>query len=397
MANALADAMSVREVHDEQLLDTVAGELRNRNAVVVMDNCEQVLDGAARILDTLLRLVPDLRVITTSREPLGVAGELAWRVPSLDDETAIDLFVERAGAVRPGYAPDSEERELIGRICRRLDGMPLAIELAAARIRMMHPRRIAAGLDDRFRILTGGARTAMPRQQTLEASVEWSHELLDDSERAVLRRLSVFAGGFTVEAAEAVCADEAVDAYAVLDVLTHLVDKSLVQVDHGADDARYRLLETIRQFARDRVLESGDGPATRDRHLAFFLTLAEDGEPQLQRADGVALLHRYEVEHDNFRAALDWAESSGQIEAMLRVATALTLFWELRGHLGEGCRWFARALSHDVAPSVVQARALWGGAHVAVYNDDDELARDLAGQAQAVAAIVGESGPRPAP
>ena len=250
--------------------------------------------------------------------------------------------------------------------------------------------RIAAGLDDRFRLLTGGSRTATPCQRTLEASVEWSHQLLDDTERAVLRRLAVFAGGFTLEAAEAVCADVEVDAHAVLDTLTRLVDKSLIQADAHLEDVRYRLLETIRQFALDRLVVSGDADATRQRHLEHFLAVAESAGAALQRADGVALLEDFEVEHDNHRAALGWAETLADPDLMLRLATALTLFWELRGHLGEGSRWFNRALDHDGGSPVVRARALWGAAHVAVYNEDIESSRRLANASLELATSIGD-------
>ena len=344
--SAIADALSIHEAHDQALLDTVAGELRDRAALLVVDNCEHVLDATARAVEALLSVVPDLHVIATSREALGLTGERTWRVPSLDAADAVDLFVERATAVRPNFAPNAEELDLIAHICRRVDGLPLAIELAAARIRMMHPRRIAEGLDDRFRLLTGGSRTATARQQTLEASVAWSHDLLDEHEQAVLRRLSALAGGFTVEAAEAVAGDgELVVEYAVLDLLTRLVDKSLVQVDDDRGDDRYRLLETIRQYARERLVEAAESDATRDRHLEFFLATGERVGPDLMRANGLALLVGFERDHDNYRAALEWAEHVDDPDVMLRLATALTLFWEMRGHLGEGNRWFARALA----------------------------------------------------
>jgi len=307
-----------------------------------------------------------------------MGGELAWRVPSLTEAAAVDLFVQRARAVRPGFAPEDADRDGVAAICRRVDGLPLAVELAAARVRMMHPRRIADGLDDCFRLLTGGSRTAMARQQTLEASIAWSHDLLDPPERVLMRRLSAFAGGFTVAAAEAVAADDDIDAYAVFDLLTRLVDKSLVQADDQRDDVRYSMLETIRQFAAARLAEAGETTATRDRHLAYFLELAEGAQDDLVRADAVVLLTGFEDEHDNYRAALGWAERAEDTTRMLRLATALTLFWELRGHLGEGCHWFARALARPGEPTVVLARALWGAAHLAVYNDDEETARQLA-------------------
>ena len=223
---------------------------------------------------------------------------------------------------------------------------------------MMQPSRIAQALDDRFRLLTGGGRTVMPRQQTLEASVAWSHELLDDQERVVLRRLSVFSGGFTLESAEAVCSDDVVDSYAVLELVTRLVDKSLVQVDDEC--SRYRLLETIRQYAGERLVQSGESADVRDRHLGVFLTLVEDAAPTFVTGDGPVALARLDDEHDNLDAALDWAEASGAQETMLRMVTALALFFELRGHLAAGVRWFTRALAPDGPDSVVRARGTLG-------------------------------------
>ena len=391
VAATVAEAVGLREEHDRPLFDTLVEQLRGREALLVLDNCEQVLDGTARLLDALLVGVPDLYVVATSREPLGVPGEVGWRVPSLDEATAVELFVERARQGRPGFSPDDEQLEAIARICRRLDGLPLALELAAARIRLMHPNRIAAGLDDRFRLLTGGSRNAMARQQTLEASVAWSHDLLDEHERSVLRRLSVFRGGFTLDAAEAVAAGEFVDQYEVLDLLARLVDKSLVQLDDDErTDTRYRLLETIRQYAGERLVEAGETGATRGRHLTHFLELAERAEPELHRPGGPTWLAHLEADQDNFRTALEWADTSDDREPFLRLVTALTLFWELRGHLAAGARWFTQALATDGVPSIVRARALWGAAHVALYSDDFETAMQRAPEALAMAEALGD-------
>ncbi len=390
LATVVANALGLREEAGRSVVDTVADQLAGQAVLLVLDNCEQILDACAELVATLLGATTALRVVATSREPLGVPGELAWRVPSLDDDAACRLFIERAREARPTFAPDAEQLAVVGQICRRLDGLPLAIELAAARTRMMHPARIAAALDDRFRLLTGGSRTVMPRQQTLEASVEWSYGLLDDDERVLLRRLSVFAGGYPLDAAEQVCADASLDGYAVLDVLGRLVDKSLVQADHGDLETRYRLLETIRHYARQKLVEADEVDATRDRHLAYFLALAERAEPELAAEIALAWLDRLDTEHDNVRAALDWADSVARHDSFLRMVVALTLFWELRGHLGVGGRWFARALAHDAGPSVARARALWGAAHVALYSDDFETAAQRAPEALAMAEAVGD-------
>jgi predicted ATPase/class 3 adenylate cyclase len=387
---AVASALGLRKEAGRPLTDTICDQLAEQRIVLILDNCEHVLDAAVELVTSVLQSAPGVRLVVTSREPLGVPGEVTWRVPSLDDDTATRLFIDRAALVRPGFAPDDGETEIVASICRRLDGIPLAIELAAARTRMMAPARIAAALDDRFRLLTGGSRTLLPRQQTLETSVAWSYDLLDDQERSVLRRLSVFGAGFTLEAAEFVCADDLVDRDEVLELLSRLVDKSLVQVDRAARDERFRLLDTIRMYARERLLESGEGNATRDLHLDYFVGLAERVEPELMMADGASWVARLQREHDNLRSALEWADAHGHDALFLRLVTALTLFWELGGHLGEARRWFRRALAREGAPSSLRARALWGAAHVSVYADDFATASQRAPQALQMAEAVGD-------
>ncbi|MDQ1514891.1 MAG: hypothetical protein QOE80_721 [Actinomycetota bacterium] len=385
----VARTFGLREEEGRPVIETLSEHLAGVDALLALDNCEHVVGACARLAEDLLKAAPALRLMATSREPLGIPGEVTWRVPSLDDDAATRLFVERAAQVRPGFSPEAAETEVVAQICRRLDGIPLAIELAAARMRMMPPARIAAALDDRFRLLTGGGRTALPRQQTLETSVAWSHDLLDEDERAVLRRLSVFAGGFALDAAESVCAAEALDEYAILDLISRLVDKSLVHVDHETD-GRYRLLETIRLYAGQRLLDSGESDVIRARHLDVFLSLAERAEPEIVLADGPAWLNRLERDHDNLRAAMEWADATGGYEPFLRLTTALTLFFELHGHLAAGGRWFARALARDEGPSSVRARALWGAAHVALYSDDYGTLARRAPEALEMAEQVGD-------
>jgi predicted ATPase/class 3 adenylate cyclase/DNA-binding CsgD family transcriptional regulator len=390
ISEAIAGVFGLREEFGRPLIDTLAEQLHDLDALLVVDNCEQVLDAAAVMIEALLRACPRLRVLATSREPMSVAGEVAWRVPSLDQSTSVALFVDRAQQARPGFTPDAEASKAIDQIVDRLDGIPLAIELAAARVRMMHPTRIAAALDDRFRLLTGGSRTAMPRQQTLEASVAWSYELLDDDEQALARRLSVL-HGFTLDAAEAISSDDEADRFGVLDVLTRLVDKSLVHVDLEDPESRYRMLESVRQFLQARLVELGDADAVRARHFSHFLALAEQLAPRLALGDGPRCLARLEAEHDNLDIALEWGDGAARTEEMLRFAAALTLFWELRGHLAKGGRWFARVLrDEDPQPSVARARALWGAAHVALYGDDFETMQIRAPQALAMAEAVGD-------
>jgi predicted ATPase/class 3 adenylate cyclase/DNA-binding CsgD family transcriptional regulator len=388
----VATALGVRAEPERPLVETLAEYLAGERALIVLDNCEQVLASSAGLAEELLGSAAELSVLATSREPLGISGELAWRVPSLDRESGVQLFIDRAVLVRPGFIFDDAETEFVARICERLDGLPLAIELAAARTRMMRPAAVAAALEDRFRLLTGGGRTAQPRQQTLEASVAWSHDLLEEPERALLRRLSVFNGGFTLDTAEAVCADGVVDTYSVLDLLSHLVDKSLVQGDDLARETRYRLLETIRHYARDRLLESGETDTVRDRHLGYFLALAERAEPEVGAADGPSWMARLDMEHDNLQSALEWADSTAHNETVLRLASALGLYWELRGHRqqGIGGRWFARALEVDLGPSVARARALWAAAHMAIYGGDALTTLRRTPEALAVAEAVGD-------
>ena len=296
LVSAIGGTLRVIEQPGRSLAAAVLDYLRHKRLLLILDNCEHLIEACARQADELLRAAPGLTILATSREMLGVAGETAYRVPSLAlpeagvatlDEfrrsEAVQLFVARAAAVQPGFALTAENATAIADICRRLDGIPLAIELAAARTRALGVTDIAARLDDRFRLLTGGSRAALPRQQTLRALVDWSWDLLPAAERKLLRRLSVFTGGWTLEDAEAVCADpsgevgspDAIDANAVLDLLASLVGKSLAIADTEPSRAtRYRLLETIRQYARDRLLEAGEAEQTRDQHAAHFLALA---------------------------------------------------------------------------------------------------------------------------
>lgn len=291
VAIAVADAMGVRIPPDRPAIDVVVNQLRERAALVVLDNCEHVVGAAAELADRLLRAAPRTRMLATSRESLAVEGEVTWRVPSLPlpppsevlteqltQYSAVQLFIERALQVRPNFAVTNDNAPAVAEICHRLDGIPLAIELAAARTRVLPPERIAAELDDRFRLLAGGARSALPRHQTLLASIDWSHDRLDPAERALFRRLGTFAGGFTLDAAEAVGAGPGVERFEVLDVLAQLANKSLVQPDESisiGSGERYLLLETIREYALDRLEEAGESTSVRHRHLAWAVDLAE--------------------------------------------------------------------------------------------------------------------------
>ena len=365
--HAVASAVGAREIPGSTVTESLVGYLRTRTLLLVLDNCEHVVGAAAELVDALLRSCPGVRILATSREPLGSAGETTWRVPSLavpphsavgeldlehlTQYETVQLFIDRALAALPGFVVTSQNAAALAEICRRLDGIPLAIELAAARVRAFSVDQIAARLDDRFRLLTAGQRTAMPRQQTLRATVDWSYMLLSDPERALLRRLSVFAGGWAFEAAEAVAAGDGIHTYAVLDLLPQLVDKSLVIAEEQRGAVRYRLLETIRQYARDRLQEAGEAERTRDRHLTYFLQLAEEAEPKLRGSEDRLFLVRLEEEHANLRLALEWGLTpSARGDAALRLSGALTWFWWLRSYHDEGRRWLARALAATPGP-----------------------------------------------
>ena len=355
-------------------LRALTQQLRARRLLLCLDNCEHLLDPSAELADALLRACPEVSVLATSREPLGVPGEMVWRVPPLNDDEAVRLFADRAVQVRPEFTVDGTTEEPVRTVCRRLDGIPLAVELAAAWVRVLSPAQIAAGLDQRFRLLTGAPRGVIPRQQTLAASVDWSHDLLDEMDKTLFRRLGVFTGGFSLDAARAICAGEGLDEDDVLDALGRLVDKSLVVVDDHGGEARYRLLETVRQYADVRLHAAGETAATRDRHLNCFLALAEEAEPELERADQDAWLGRLETEHDNLRAALEWGLSAADPERGLRLAAALPQFWYLHGHSNEGINFLRRAIAFapDDRP-FLEASLHTGAALVAVAAGNFEV------------------------
>jgi predicted ATPase/DNA-binding CsgD family transcriptional regulator len=344
-------------------------QLRDRRVLVCLDNCEHLLDASAELVETMLRNCTGVSVLATSREPLGVAGEMVWRVPSLQEEEAVALFVDRASRVRPWFTLDPTNEAAVRTLCRRLDGIPLAVELAAAWLSTLTPAQIAAGLDDRFALLVRGPRGAARRLQTLAASMDWSHDLLDETDRVVFRRLGAFKGGFTLDAACAVCADSPAGPVTETEVLTalgRLVDKSLVVVDEHRGEAWYRLLETIRQYAVDRLDAAGERDAARERHLDHFLALGEATEPELEGPDQDANLDRLEAEHDNFRAALDWGLALPDPGRGRRLAAALVWLWYKHGHGDEGLDIIQRAI--DRAPddrSSVQARLLVSAAALA--------------------------------
>lgn len=349
----IAATLGLREIPGMSLNDLVTSYLRGKHLLLILDNCEHLVEVCARLADHLLHFCPDLKIIASSREALGIAGETVFRVPPLalpDSDCfvletlgrceAVQLFVERAVAVKSSFTLTEHNVTAVAQICERLDGIPLALELAAARVGMLTPEQIARRLDDRFRLLTGGSRTALPRQQTLRSTIDWSYNLLSEAERTLFCQLSVFVGGWTLEAAEAVCPE-----LDVLELLAQLVHKSLVLADETIDTGttRFRLLETIRQYGRDKLLEAGEAAQVRDRHLDYTLKFAEAGEPESPGLNKLEWLNQCELEHDNFRAALQWGLERNE-EVALRLAGSLGSFWSGRNYRSEGRRWLQAAL-----------------------------------------------------
>jgi non-specific serine/threonine protein kinase len=371
---AAAQALGVREQAGRSVLEALQDAVGARTRLLVLDNCEHLIDACARLADDLLRACPGLRLLATSREPLGVAGEVIWRVPplglgesgpDLERADAVRLFVERARASLPEFALTDDNRVSVARICRRLDGLPLAIELAAARVRVLSPSEIAARLDDRFTLLVGGSRTAPRRQQTLAAAVEWSFALLSPAEQRLFQRLAVFADGFSLAAVEAVAADESAD---VLDGLWRLVDRSLVVVEPSAAglETRYRLLETLRAYAWERLVASGQAEVCLRRLADWLVRTAEEAGAAFHGPEQGGWLRWAEAEHGNVRAVLHWLISHQQTEAALRLVAGLWWSWVQRGRWHEGQSWFTQCLALPGAEARTRTRARVLGAAGAV-------------------------------
>jgi predicted ATPase/class 3 adenylate cyclase len=381
-------ALGLPDQPGRSTIDTIQKFIGERATLLVLDNCEHLLDASAKIVVALLESCPGLTLLATSREPVGVSGEVTWRVPSLSlDDEAIQLFADRARLAAPDFIVDAANSDAVVEICRRLDGMPLAIELAAARVRALSVNEIVDSLHDRFRLLTGGARTAVQRQQTLRASVDWSHALLTEPERVLFRRLSAFMGGFNLNAAQSVAGGGEVERYQVLDQLTLLVDKSLVVTGSAAGRTRYRLLETVRQYALEKLGESGEADAVRTRHCDYYCDIA--ATVGVRVAGAKLRVDNVEAEIDNLRAAFTWCRENSEPERALGLASALQPFWLTRGAVNEGLAWLAAALADDrnrnpSAASIARARALADRAILKANTgatdstDPDEQARALA-------------------
>jgi predicted ATPase len=361
VAQAAALAFGVPIPASRSAQDALVAHLAARETLIVLDNCEHLLDACARLTEDVLRAGPGVRVLATSREPLRCAGEVAWRVPALAE--AGRLFCERAAAARPGFDPADDATGAVATICRRLDGMPLAVELAAARVAALSPAQIAARLGDSLDMLTAGSRTALNRQQTLRATFDWSHDLLTGEERVLFRRLAVFAGGFTLEAAEEVCSGGAIARRRVVDLLARLVEKSLV-VSEGE---RYRLLDTVRQYAAERLEAAAEREAVALRHLDWCLAVAEEHDPL--SAGPRRSLHALEREHDNLRAGLAFALRSDP-QAALRLATRLWRFWLDGGYFAEGNRWLQATLAAAPEQTPLRVEALLAGAGLSLRLGD---------------------------
>jgi predicted ATPase/class 3 adenylate cyclase len=409
VAQAIASAVNVREQPGRPILSTLTDDLQHKHLLVVLDNCEHVVATCARLANTLLRACPHLRILATSREALGIAGETSWRVPSLslpDPERlpaleslsayeAVRLFIDRAVAALPTFTITPENAPWIAEVCHRLDGIPLAVELAAVRVKSLSVQQIAARLDDRFRLLTGGSRAALPHHQTLRAAMDWSYDMLSEAERIGLRRVAVFASGFTLEAAEAVSAGDGVDASEILDLLVRLVDKSLVVAEEEeGGEVRYRLLETVRQYGRERLRESAETAAVQRRHRDWYLGLAERVGPNLFGAEQAVWFDRLEVEQSNLRAALAWSVENEGAEAASRLIGVLWRFWAVRGHFEEGTRWLEAVLeaakkSSD-APPVFRAQALNAAGHLALGRGAFATARALLEESLAIQRQLGD-------
>jgi predicted ATPase/class 3 adenylate cyclase len=377
--NTLANLLGLHESGEtkQSISALICGYLHSRKVLLVFDNCEHLIDSCAQFADLLLRSCKDVKILASSREALGVEGEMAWHVPSLSlpdmnhlpvigqlsQYEAVRLFIERATLVQPHFKLTNENAPSVAQICARLDGIPLAIELAAARANVLTAEQITKRLDDRFRLLTGGARTALPRQQTLRAMIDWSYNLLSEEERILFRRLAVFSGGWTLEAAEAVCSGEGIEAYLVLDLLSQLVKKSLVVMEEENGESRYHRLETIQQYAREKLFETEEAARIRNAHLDQYIQLAEQGFEELMGSNDIVWIDKLEAENDNFRAALSWSLESSDIDPQkaLQLSGALQDFWDTRGYTSEGFQWLSEALKRAPEAATSQrCRALHG-------------------------------------
>lgn len=403
---AVAAVLGVRGAPGHPLLATLSDALATRRLLLVLDNCEHLIGSVARTVETLLRACPHLRILATSREPLHVSGEALWRVPSLmrpEEATiplerlvqveAVALFLDRARARRPDFVVTERNAPAVVTVCRALDGIPLAIELAAAQMAVLSPEQIVGRIDRTLALLRGGDRTS-PRQQTLQAALDWSHDLLTAGERVLLRRLAVFAGGFDIEAAEYVCSGESMEHDNVLPLLTGLIEKSLVEPRLDAKYERYRLLEPVRQYAQEHLQECGEAAAVQARHACHYMALAERAEPHLMSGARGPWMERLALDQDNVRAALAWsrrATDMTDIEVGLRIAGALVFFWALNGEVNEGLESteavLARGKDADLA---ARSKALYAAGELAWLVGQAALGRERAEESERLFRALGD-------
>ena len=400
---AVATALGVREQPNHPLISTLVNALREQKVLLVLDNCEHLIGATARLAEALLRSCPRLRILATSREMLGATGEVSWLTPplsgpdpqqrppveDLEGYESARLFVERAQYRDPSFVLTPRNVQVVAQICRRLNGIPLAIELAAARMGELSVEQIATRLGDSLRLLTTGSRIATPRHRTLRGTLDWSYELLSTSERRLFRRLSIFAGGWTLEAAEAVCTGNGIDEEDVSALQSRLVDKSLVASGASPEaggELRYRMLEPVRQYGQEKREASGDDETIRHSHAEHYLALAETAEPELGGRNQPEWLDRLEAEHDNLRTALGWSLQQPEVEPALRLAAALALFWHTHGHLSEGRAWLEKTISASSATpdSHTRAKAFNGAGWIAMFQGEYEAARALLEKALAL-------------
>jgi predicted ATPase len=401
----LASALGVREQEGQTLTETLRMYILAKSLLLVLDNCEHLVGACAQLADALLRACPHLRILATSRESLSITGEEILRVPSLSlpdpdqtanpasvlNEEAVQLFVDRARLVRSTFALTDSNAVAVAKICVALEGIPLAIELAASRVRVLSVDQIFARLHDRLGLLTGGSRTATARHQTLVAAIDWSYNLLSAAERTLFRRLAVFPGGWTLEAAEAVCAGDGVARIEVLELLSGLVDKSLVLTEERRGYLRYRFMVMLREYAQKWLRQSDEGAALQRTHAEFFTELAEQGDTHLMSPDQTVWLDRLNIEYDNIRAAMNWA-AVADVRLALRLGAALYRFWYVRGYWGEGRRWITDLLELEGTQvhSELRAQALNTAAQLALLQGDHAAAQTTVKEALALARRCGD-------
>lgn len=386
VSRVFGSTLRVHERARQPIAQTLIQHLRGKRLLLVVDNCEHVIQGCARLIDPILRSCVDITFLATSRESLRIGGETVRRVAplavpdhaaqiDLDDLAqceAVSLFLDRAKSAAPGFEMSVENAPSIAELCRRLDGIPLAIELAAARAGLMSPNQILSRMQDRFQLLTSGSRAGPERHRTLKAAIDWSHDLLSEQERTLFRRLSVFAGSFSVEAVEEVCSSDDLDAGAIIGLLGSLVDKSLViGIDHGTAPIRFRMLDTLHEYGRERLAEGGEVERIQERHCEFFVSIAAEAAPNLRSHEQRAWHQRLGDDISNLRAALAWSRSRA-IMAHVQLATTLTDFWYVHGLVQEGEAWIDGALAAYPVRDQLRARALEHGGHLFFWRADLE-------------------------